>query len=253
MDDNGPGWTGLSIPWNDLVDKLCQKIGRDNIKTSSKVIEVTKIENNPCLFGIMTEKETEYYANKVIIATRINTTQKLLSEYPIYNQIHGQPFLYVYAKFNSKSANIMKEYVPFYTIVPGPLQKMVSMNPSKGVYMIAYSDNKNAEFLKDKVDNIPQNRTFFEKEVENALNISHGSLKIISITSYYWPIGTHYYEPLNKAEFNNRREFIKKAQHPQEGMLVVGEAVSRRQGWTEGALESVHSALNLQWLQTKTC
>lgn len=253
MDDNAPGWTGLSIPWNILVDKLCNKIGYHNIKTSSKVEQITRLRKNPCIFGLITDKEIEYYANKVIIATRINTTQRLLPDYDIYKQIHGQPFLYVYAKFNNKSAEIMKKYVPSYTIVPGPLQKMISMDATKGVYMIAYSDNKNAEFLKDTTANIPQNRTFYEKEVEKALNIPSGSLKIISLTSYYWPIGTHYYEPLNKKEFSNRREFIKKAQHPKRGILVVGEAVSRRQGWTEGALQSVHAALTVQWIENNIC
>jgi len=32
-------------------------------------------------------------------------------------------------------------------------------------------------------------------------------------------------------------------------LLVVGEAVSRRQGWTEGALESVHAVLNKKWIK----
>jgi hypothetical protein len=31
-------------------------------------------------------------------------------------------------------------------------------------------------------------------------------------------------------------------------MLVVGEAVSRYQGWTEGALMSVEAVLNKKWI-----
>ena len=107
--------------------------------------------------------------------------------------------------------------------------------------------------LKDSVDTLPQHRTFFEKEVENALNIPSGSLKITALTSYYWPIGTHYYEPLDKTKYKTRREFIKEAQHPETGMLVVGEAVSRRQGWTEGALESVQSVITQSWVESINC
>jgi hypothetical protein len=33
----------------------------------------------------------------------------------------------------------------------------------------------------------------------------------------------------------------------------VGEVVSRRQGWTEGALESVHAVLNQKWINTHNC
>ena len=42
---------------------------------------------------------------------------------------------------SARKAEIMKKYVTTYTIVPGPLQKIIPMDPNKGVYMIAYSDN----------------------------------------------------------------------------------------------------------------
>lgn len=257
MDDNGPGWTSLSIPWKKLIEALVAKIGATNIKTTKKVTIIEKIENKPCLFLVETEKGEQFISNKVIVATRINSTQKLVvngsKHNSIYQSVHGQPFLYVYAKFTQKSADILKTFVPFYTIVPGPLQKMVPMNPEKGVYMIAYCDNKNADYLKDFVSNVPQNRTFFEKEVENALGIESGSLKIIAIKDYYWPIGTHYFDPLDKTKFTSRNDFLNKAQHPENGMLVVGEAFSIRQGWTEGALSSVQAVLNKQWLDNKNC
>ena len=34
-------------------------------------------------------------------------------------------------------------------------------------------------------------------------------------------------------------------------ILVVGENVSRKQGWTEGALESVDAVLNKKWLKNE--
>jgi hypothetical protein len=249
MEDNAPGWTALDIHWSTLINSLCNHIGYKNIKTSNKVEKITKLNLNPCLFEIITDKGIKYHSNKVIVATRISTVQKLLPTFPIYNKIHGQPFLYVYAKFTKKSSEIMKQYVPYYTIVPGPLQKMVPFDASKGIYMIAYSDNKNATFLNNHVENIEVNRQFFERSVEKSLAIQPNSLKIISIKHFYWPIGTHYYEPLDKNQFNSREEFIYEAQHPEKCMLVVGEAVSRKQGWTEGALESVHAVLNKRWIK----
>ena len=47
-------------------------------------------------------------------------------------------------------------------------------------------------------------------------------------------------------------DFVYQAQHPQEGMLVVGEVVSRYQGWTEGALESVEAVVTKEWVK-KEC
>jgi len=252
MDDNKGGWTGLHIPWKKMINKLYDIIGHQHFKFSSNVIEINKIQDKPtCLFEIKTKDNKIYYANKVIVATTISGIKELVkTNNKLYEQIHGQPFLRLYAKFDKKSAEIMKDYVTNYTIVPGPLQKIIPMNPDKGVYMIAYSDNDNAKQLHDYLENNTKNRAIFSKLVEKSLGISEfdNGLKIIALKDYYWPIGTHYYEPLKNTN-KSRNEFLREAQHPEKGMLVVGEAVSRYQGWTEGALESVESVLTKKWIE----
>ena len=62
-------------------------------------------------------------------------------------------------------------------------------------------------------------------------------------------MGTHYYEPLSS--YKKREDFIYQIQHPEPGLLVVGEVVSRHQGWSEGALESVKDAVTRKWLSEK--
>lgn len=251
MDDNTGGWTGLHLNWKNLVDKLYHTIGINHFKFSSNVTEIKKINNKPCLFEINIENGTTYHCNKVIVATTITGIQKLVpnasNKNSIYQQIHGQPFLRLYAKFDKKSSEILKKYIPNYTIVPGPLQKIIPMDASKGVYMISYNDNDNAIILRKYLQNTAANRDLYCDLIEQSLGIPNGSLKITSIIDFYWPIGTHYYEPL-KGNYKDRDEFVYEAQHPENGMLVVGEAVSRYQGWVEGALESVKSAVTKKWL-----
>ena len=118
--------------------------------------------------------------------------------------------------------------------------------------MIAYNDNNNTIALKHHLENNAENRELYEQLLEQSLGMPEHSLHIIAIKDYYWPIGTHYYKPLNKELYKNREEFIDEAQHPEKGILVVGEALSRNQGWTEGALESVKAVLTKKWIQT-TC
>ena len=266
MDNNYPGWKAIHLSWSTLVDKLCDKIGHQNIKCSSKVQSLSSpgqslsssgqslsssgqsLSSPLQIFEITTEQGKKYYANKVIVATRISTTQKLFPQYPIYKEIRGQTFLYVYAKFNKLSAEIMRQCVPVYTVVSGPLQKIIPMDLDKGVYMIAYCDNKNAELLKAYLENTHKNRAYFETELEKVLSLKKGTVCILAIKDYYWPIGTHYYSPLDKGKYKSREQFIELAQHPCPSILVVGEAVSRKQGWTEGALESVEKVLNKKWL-----
>ena len=53
----------------------------------------------------------------------------------------------------------------------------------------------------------------------------------------------------NKLLYKDRDEFINKSQHPQNGILVVGEVVSKHQGWVEGALESVNAVVTKKWIE----
>jgi hypothetical protein len=240
MEDTWSGWTALHINWKELVQKLCAKIGAQHILTSVKVDKLTKLDNG-LVEVLLINKQKTFLGKQVIIATRINTIQKLLPKMPIYKEIAGQPFIYIYAKFDAKSALIMKQTVTTYTILPDPLQKIIPM--SGGVYMIAYADNKNAELLSEYKENTRANRDYFENELETGLGLLPNTLHIIAIKDYFWPVGTHYYKPLKHHE--SRTKFIKDAQHPdKEGrILVAGEVVSRRHGWTEGALESVQAIL----------
>ena len=257
MDDNTGGLNGLYIPWKQLIQTLVHKIGTQFIKASNNVTSIqvtdtfTKTENLR-KYVLETDKGVKYYCDKVIIATTITGIQKLLpqllnkTEYSMYNYIKGQPFLRLYAKFSKASADIMKQYVPTYTIVSGPLQKIIPMSKEKGVYMIAYSDNANAEMLKDHLENTAKNRLFFAKLLEDTLKIPPNTLQITALLDFYWPIGTHYYSPLPKGLTAN--EYIHDVQHPLPDILVVGEVVASNQGWTEGALDSVAKALTQKWI-----
>ena len=249
MEDNACCWKAFHVPWRKMVLKLYHLIGENHFKFSNNVIGIEKLETNPCKFLINIENGTQYLCNRVIIASTIDTDRKLLPKYSIYNDIVGQPFLRLYAKFTKNSIPIMKEYVKGFTFVPGPLQRIIPMDPDNGVYMIAYNDNNNTNILKNYLKNTKENRELYEILLEKSLGIPENSLHIIAIKDYYWPIGTHYYKPLNKELYNSREEFINKAQHPEKGILVVGEAVSRNQGWTEGALESVKAVLTKKWIK----
>ena len=248
MDDNSTGWTGLSIPWHQLIQKMMHSIGSSHVKASNNVENIVKVQDKPCIFKLETEKGVKYYCGKVIIATTIAGIHKLLPQYKIYNQIKPQPFLRLYAKFPKASALIMRQLVPTYTIVSGPLQKIIPMSLDKGVYMIAYSDNKNALLLKNHLENNSKNREFFCNLLEKTLGLPTNTLQITALLNFYWPVGTHYYTPL---DHKSRDEFIYKAQHPMPNMLVVGEVVAANQGWTEGALDSVKKALTKSFLKSE--
>lgn len=249
MDDNKCCSTGISIPWKELINKLAIIVGLKNIKKSMDVVNIEhenehendhKYKDNK--YQIITKNNNKFYSKKIIIASTINTIKSLLPIYNIYNDIHSQHFIRIYGKFDKKSSIIIKEYVNKNTIVPTILQKIIPIDQDKGVYMISYSDNKNATKLNKISDNNEFNRDKLCKIIEKSLGIKKDSLKLIGIKSFYWDIGTHYYLPL-KNIYKNRADFINKVQHPEKDILVVGEAVAFNQGWTEGALESIENTL----------
>jgi hypothetical protein len=266
LEDNIDGWIALSIDWSLLIKKISEKIGLNNIKLENQVesiflddyftsrhalSEKTGLNNikksDDCSFlninRIFTARtlKKDYYSKKIIIATTIETVTKLLPNLRIYDQVHGQVFLRVYAKFSTPIPDLDS-----YTIVTGPLKKIAPINPKEGIYMIAYTDNKDALSLKEYTSNNSKNRQYFCKLVEKALGLEN-SLNLVAIKSFYWTQGTHYFDPL-KESFKNRTEFITQAQNPMKHMLVVGEMIAKHQGWTLGALESVDSFLNLDWI-----
>jgi hypothetical protein len=260
MDDNTRGgWTAIHVPWRELVTTLYENIGKENFKFSSEVSKIVQTNMRPAAFQVFIRgSQQPLYSNKLVVATTISGVKKLLQTIAftdplcninMYEQIHAQPFLMVYAKFDKTSSELMKTRVKTFTVVSTQIQKLIPMNPDKGVYMIAYTDNVHATALKGRLENTRTNCNAFSKLVEEALGITGIGLYIISIKSYYWSEGTHYYDPLKPDKgFNSRSEFIRAVQNPCLGLAVVGEAVSRNQGWVEGALESVNAVITADWL-----
>ena len=258
FDDNYAKYTGLSINWNLIKEKLYKKIiknNKNNIIVNSDVYKLRfdkKLNNYKIYYKVNKSKTKEHiiYSNKVIIASTIDTIKNLIPNAPIYNDIKPNSFIRIYAKFSNESISIIKKYIGSTIFVSGFLQKIIPINPNKGIYMIAYSDNKNANHLQKIMKKYQNDKLklykYFENLLIKTLNINNKDKKIIKITNmrdYYWNIGTHYYLPLKK-EYKNRNDYIKKAQHPAKNLFIVGECVALNQGWTEGALQSVENIKN---------
>jgi len=255
FDDNYQDWVGFSVPWRKLVETMILHIGNENISVNSNVKSVFCDETDG--FSIIFEKNRrlpKITTHKLILATDIDSAISLIpglktDKNSIYKQIKGQPFLRLYGKFTKNSIPIMKKYAPELMVVPGPIQKIIPMNPDKGVYMISYSDNQRTLALRKYLDNTSENREYLCRLLEKSLGIPKDEclLEMIDIMDCYWTIGTHYYEPLREP-FKNRQEFIKKAQNPLPNMVVVGEMIALNQGWVEGSLDSVENVVTQKWI-----
>ena len=58
----------------------------------------------------------------------------------------------------------------------------------------------------------------------------------------YWNTGVHYFYPLGNRDIKKTLTYLA---NPAENIQVVGELISLKQGWVEGAIESVDRILSM--------
>jgi hypothetical protein len=240
FEDNLDEWTGFYVPWKKIMTKLADYIGYDRILTSTNVTQLRRTHRGG--FRISFGDGFHTFSKRVVLATTIDAVRRLVPvQLKRYKQIKGQPFLRLYAKCTPESARFLSQHVKGMTIVGGPLQKILPINPKEGIYMISYSDNTNASNLSYFTTNTANHRRMFSILIEHALQLPSRSIELTHIMGIYWKIGTHYYTPNPVKE--TRLEFIHKVQRPLQNLFVVGEMVSLNQGWVEGALQSVQEVI----------
>jgi hypothetical protein len=244
FEDNYTEFTGVSIPWTTLVDTLA---ARFPIQTHTEVKRISQKDGGG--YEVHTNRRT-LSCKKVVVATTVDTVRALFPSLGIYKDICGQTFLRMYGRFTKASVEILRTVVTATTVVPGPIHKIIPMNPDKGVYMIVYSDNAGARALYPYIENTAPNRAALSRKIEVALGLESGSLDLVATRGFYWPIGTHYYKPLDRKQFKTRDAFLAVAQRPDPGIRIVGEMISRNQGWSEGAIESVDAVIDREWLRS---
>jgi len=225
FEDNVSGNTLFRVPWSLLIKSLLKDLKKRHVvlKRNTPVSRVYKTKTG---YAIRTPERT-YNSKNVIYATNLpglssyqdSTFQRLLL------QIRCQPFLRLYIKTDRPINTITT-----FTITNNFLQKAIPFGDN--VYMISYSDNNYANRLQRLDDDTLIRR--LEKLY---------SIRVLNLRRFYWSCGTHYYRPLRG--FHSRDEYINRVQNYTTGLYVVGELISVRQGWVEGALESVEKIFGL--------
>jgi hypothetical protein len=197
--------------WSKLIEKLITKLPKIHL-----LEEVTECKTNL----IKTSKST-YTCDYIVIGTTINVLKKFFPKYTAYQYIESQPFIRIYAKLAKLLDNIT-----YYT-TDSPLQKIIHIKDN--IYMIAYTDNANALYLKNLT----------KDEIEHTLKIefSDPTIKILKYKKYFWKHGTHYYKPLPTDL--TLKKLLNFAQHPMKNIKVIGEVVAKNQGWTGSALHTI--------------
>lgn len=208
--------------WQLLIDKLLDKV--NNIKLNSKVIKITKKND---FFDIMTD-DIHYYCKKLILCGDLDI-KKIIFEniddiHKFYSNVSSVPFMRIYTFHKNKL--IFNENIRTTSM----LNKIIKV--SDNMLMAGYLDCHNADKLINliiKLNKNEINQILYELLVKSV----DDNYKITPVDDYiikYWHNGIHYFKPgyeINQTKLND------------QGILVAGEIISNRQGWVDGAIQSV--------------
>jgi monoamine oxidase len=223
----------LIIRWGELVEKLVLP----NCKSNNPVISIKKSGNN----FIVKTKESSYLTKQIYLALTLKPLDKLIKnliDFKYSDYIGTVKFARIYT-YHSKPYDLgltSLTSLSNYNLVPGPLQKIIKISPN--ILMVSYSDGVNAKYWKTKTQ-IKKVETALKK-LEHVLqnqNVKLNITKIDDIEIGYWDEGVHYYKPVIGTSIN---KLINRLSKPAKNIYVVGEIISKKQGWVEGAIESVN-------------
>jgi len=218
--DNQP-FESMGGQWAELVDKLTLP----NIKTD---YEVKTIEKKGNVFLINGDIQTK----QVIFAVTITALENIkcigfklpnISEY-----VGSTPFSRVYAYY--KDGYTMTDG---YVKVGGIVDKVIQIN--KNIVMASYADGPKAVFW-GGVKKLPltDQKKIVKDKLED-VGMNFGTPDDIFIA--HWSIGIHYIKPYGK--FKTIDTLLDKLSRPCKNVYIIGEMLSKRVGYVDGALQSV--------------
>lgn len=223
----------LIIRWGELVEKLM----KPNCKSNSEVISVKKSGTN----YVVKTSESIYTTKKIYFALTLKPLDKLIKKlvnFKYSDYIGTVKFVRIYTH-HSKPYNL--DPLGHYNLVPGPFQKIIKISPN--ILMVSYSDNLEAKYWAQTIIYLDKKSQIkkVETELANLAKMSNelGKIKISKIDDVeigYWNEGVHYYKPVIGISLN---KLINRLSKPAKNIYVIGEIISKKQGWVEGAIESV--------------
>lgn len=251
LDDYGfefPDSDSFVVPWNDLVAALVRDV-RARGGTVTLNVDVRSASSS----GVVTDRGV-IKAKVVVLAVPPCRATDILNA-PLLKRIGINRFVRGYAEVDLGSAANVAAFKRAFpagkmTPVPGPLQKIAPLKIAGNVVVMlcAYADSQRAAALVAPEPtsaplNVRPGTKQIVAELRDVLSVElQESFSVTASKAVAACPGTHYFKPL-PAGFADRDAFLTAARRPRPGVFVVGEAMSRTQGWTEGALESVEAVI----------
>lgn len=219
----------VSLKWIDLINKLESIIRQNNQKIKLNFsVDNIKFDENDYIIN------NKYKTKNIIFAITINNLQTILNKTNIidinYKKYIGTvPFLRIYTYHK----NGHKLNIPRYSITDNQIEKIIVITDE--ILMISYSDYKYADYWYNLYNT--DKEKLLDKLEQLFIKSTGQNIDIDDIEFAYWDEGIHYYYPQKDIKLN---KIISNLSNPCDNIYVIGEMLSYKQGWVEGAIESAN-------------
>lgn len=223
---------------SEIINKL-EKILNDKnnviIKKNCSLIDI-KSQNKT----ITTGNGDIFYYDNLILAIPKNKLQQLnyFENNTILNSVKPIKLIRIYAKYPTNNLwfkNIKRTTTDNY------LRHIIPIDYDNGIIMISYTDSMYAEMWKS-YSSISDKFLIkaLHKEIYNLFGIVPPKPEFIS--THYWENGVHVWKTGYDMD-----ELYPKILQPdiKQNIYIVGESFSKKQGWIEGAMDSVYDLLKI--------
>lgn len=220
----------VKINWTKMVLRLY-----NIIKKKNKLIRnytVKKITKKDSYYII----DNKYKTKNIIFAVTINALLKIATNNNIFKTtnykkyIGSVPFIRIYTWHK----NGHKLNIDPYNIVDSRLHKIMKITDK--ILTIMEVDNMNAKYWKKFIGNKKLLIKHIKNEIKKILSKDIADkFTIDDMLISSWLDAVHYIKPSKYTSL----QIIKKLMTPAPNIYVCGEMISLKQGWVEGAVESV--------------
>jgi monoamine oxidase len=227
----------LSGGLQQLIDKLvykCEKMGAKMLLNTS----CSSLNRNTNTISIT---NNELKANKIILTIPINAFNNIDIKPSIKWSKKEQPnpykLLRIYAKYPIGWFKNMSKI-----ITDKPISMIIPINPSNGLIMISYSDNKNAEYWNNFTD-LDKLKNTLNKQLNKLFpDIEIPQAEWISLE--YWNEGCHYWNKYS----DDKKIMSNISNQLGDNIYLINEAYTHINGWIESSLiiaeEHINDILN---------
>jgi monoamine oxidase len=232
--------------YEEIIEKMkavVENNGRITLATHCVVIHIINLPQKELELTYVTNKTQQHSLTTKMVHFAIPKEALLnidgFEEYErdlLSSSVQGTSLCRIFAQYNTDNPKTSWLRKLGFTKTFTPIQMIIPIQKSRGVYQISYSDYENADYwgkMQASLLSSQIRKHLIQTFPSESSNIKY--LRPLWMRRYYWKNAVHFWKPGTNPS-KNHKEII----HLRTNVKIVGESFSLNQGWGEGAIQTVN-------------